>query len=396
MLFSYMSRLCLFFLSILILPLPLFAEEGILKKDPPKKEEAPFLFIKTGTVLLNKEEEKVTSPGFGFTGVQQIGDVKPFMDPLLTAEGKPDVQKILALGVTITILIVLFFLITGVLSLVSVFRDSKNFPRNKIFTTGWTIFQKNRKFFVLYVLGQLLFSYTVLMLGNFVNQKAPLFLWPILCIGVPVFIIANGLLVRNIFSLLNNGNNIGVTEVSKDLTRYGLYILNGVMYSVMVLVPLLLAIVLIATIKTTVLFYGQGIPSVYPDVAYVLCSTLGILGSIVIALKTFFSFFFVIDKSMNPWQAVVGSWSLSKGKMKDLFLFWYLLLLINIAGFLTLFGVGALFTIPFTLCIAVALYKELSSTPPTSSTTNPSLNVSSPAPKKTIKRTPPAPTAALS
>lgn len=93
-----------------------------------------------------------------------------------------------------------------------------------------------------------------------------------------------------------------------------------------------------------------------------ICTLLGLLcfiipGIIVWIRFSFFSFF-IIDQETGPIQALEESWNTVKGVTWKLFLFWCLVLLINLAGLLVL-GVGLLFTYPATLIASILVYRSL-------------------------------------
>lgn len=86
---------------------------------------------------------------------------------------------------------------------------------------------------------------------------------------------------------------------------------------------------------------------------------LFIIPAIIFGLKLQFAPYLVVDKRMGVVDAIYTSWKMTKGQVWNLFLFAFLLALLNILGAI-IFGIGLLLTIP-TSAIAIAhVYLKLS------------------------------------
>ena len=101
-------------------------------------------------------------------------------------------------------------------------------------------------------------------------------------------------------------------------------------------------------------------------VATVLYAAMVIVGFILLiipgvylALKYQFYKFLIVDKEMQPIEALKESARMTKGHMWQLFWLFWLALGINILGLLAL-GVGLFITIPTTLLAYTFVYKRLS------------------------------------
>ena len=68
--------------------------------------------------------------------------------------------------------------------------------------------------------------------------------------------------------------------------------------------------------------------------------------------------YFVVDKGMDPLEALKKSWAATRGAKWNLFLFGLLLGLINMLGFLALM-VGLLFTLPLSMVAMAYVYRKL-------------------------------------
>jgi uncharacterized membrane protein len=85
---------------------------------------------------------------------------------------------------------------------------------------------------------------------------------------------------------------------------------------------------------------------------------LFIVGAFVVQMGLMFVPFLVLDKDMQPVAALKESWRLTKGYKWNLFGFFLLIILMNIAGVIVA-GVGLLVTAPLSLLVVTYLYCEL-------------------------------------
>ena len=83
-----------------------------------------------------------------------------------------------------------------------------------------------------------------------------------------------------------------------------------------------------------------------------------IVPGIIFAIKLQFVDYLIVDKKMGI-DSLGKSWEMTKGIKLNLFLFWVLLALINIAGALLLL-VGLFITIPLSMIATAYIYKKLS------------------------------------
>ena len=87
--------------------------------------------------------------------------------------------------------------------------------------------------------------------------------------------------------------------------------------------------------------------------------SIGLVGYIIIvtylSLKTNFFTYFILDKDMGPVEALSESLTRTTGLEFELFIVYALLALLNLIGAL-LFGVGLLFTIPYSWLVVSVIY----------------------------------------
>jgi uncharacterized membrane protein len=83
-----------------------------------------------------------------------------------------------------------------------------------------------------------------------------------------------------------------------------------------------------------------------------------IIPGIYLALRLQFFGWAIVDKDLGPFAAIQESWEMTQGSAWNLFLLWWLLLFVNVAGMLAL-GIGLLVTSPLTLVAMAYVYRKL-------------------------------------
>lgn len=99
------------------------------------------------------------------------------------------------------------------------------------------------------------------------------------------------------------------------------------------------------------------VTSVIVIVGLVLLIVPGIIAQVMLSL----SVFFILEKGSGPVEALKESRRMTKGKRWDLFLFFVVAVLLNIAGAIPM-GLGLLVTVPVTLLAFVHVYKKIDAT----------------------------------
>ncbi len=93
-------------------------------------------------------------------------------------------------------------------------------------------------------------------------------------------------------------------------------------------------------------------------IAVVIGFILLIVPGIILLLRGSMIYLVLVDEGLGPIETLKRSFVLTKGHTFKIFLFFLVLMLVNIAGFMLL-GLGLLFTIPFSLLAWAHLYRQL-------------------------------------
>ncbi|MCE9642753.1 MAG: DUF975 family protein [Candidatus Andersenbacteria bacterium] len=106
------------------------------------------------------------------------------------------------------------------------------------------------------------------------------------------------------------------------------------------------------------IFWPYLIASILFGVSVALGSILLIVPGIMIAIAWMFYTYLIIDKGLQPVEALKKSAEITKGYRWQLFGFMIVLVLINIAGAIVL-GIGLLWTVPTTMIALAHMYRQL-------------------------------------
>ena len=100
------------------------------------------------------------------------------------------------------------------------------------------------------------------------------------------------------------------------------------------------------------------IASIIVGIIVMIGFCLLIIPGIYLALRLQFFGWAIVDKELGPIAAIQESWEITQGSAGNLFLLWWLLLFVNVAGMLAL-GIGLLVTSPLTLVAMGYVYRKL-------------------------------------
>ena len=106
------------------------------------------------------------------------------------------------------------------------------------------------------------------------------------------------------------------------------------------------------------IYWPYLIASILFGVSVALGSILLIVPGIMIAIAWMFYTYLIIDKELQPVEALKKSAEITKGYRWQLFGFMIVLALINIAGAIVL-GIGLLWTVPTTMIALAHMYRQL-------------------------------------
>ncbi|MDO8571666.1 MAG: hypothetical protein Q7R79_03220 [bacterium] len=277
--------------------------------------------------------------------------------PLLSVPGGLDPARAGVFGIVFGIIFIgIPLLIAQIFLLVGIFRKPKHLPGYQAFIRGWGGFRQRMRFFVLFALTQIASSLILAALLFII--KSWVLIACVIVIFSLIYVYSMSVLVSVILSVLDN-NKIHIFESIKDVKRHAYFILANSVNGIALFLPLVCALVLTSLIRAFIIFYAGGTPIGVSILITVSLWIIALVCTMIFGLRFSFSPILTQDRMINPLHALMESWKMTKGIKGELMLFWYLLMCINILGFFVLFGVGALFTIPLTLCIASALYRSL-------------------------------------
>lgn len=202
------------------------------------------------------------------------------------------------------------------------------------------------------------------MKAKFGKVEATKYGWDIFCKNIPLLLLVTGTLF-----LINYGPSV-VPGVEQNQ--------NGIFSPIVTVIFWILGIIVsMGLIKISLMLHDSKKP-IYKDLflydpeyfwRYVATTFLAgfiiigglillIIPGIIFAVRLKFAGYLVIDKKMNPFEAIKESWKITKGSAWNILLFELLVLLLNIAGILALVA-GLLVTIPLTTLASVYVYKKL-------------------------------------
>ena len=198
-----------------------------------------------------------------------------------------------------------------------------NISINKAVSTGWGIVTKNLGFFVVFML-LVMVTYSVpQIIQAIVEKSVPTLAFVLGFAAVFVEVLVQLNFIRVALKFLDNKK-----AVYKDLFNTQLFLPFFMGWLVYVIIV------------------GAG-------------TLLLILPGIYLAIKLQFWAYLVIDKNMNPFDALKKSWDMTRGKFWKLFGLIIVLCAINLLGVLVLL-VGLFITIPLTFVAMASIYRQLS------------------------------------
>ncbi len=93
-------------------------------------------------------------------------------------------------------------------------------------------------------------------------------------------------------------------------------------------------------------------------VAILMGLILFVVPGIVFLIRLWFLAFVIADTKAGPLEAIQQSWDISRGRTMELLGFFFLLIVLNVAGLICL-GVGLLVTLPISGLALAHLYRDL-------------------------------------
>lgn len=200
--------------------------------------------------------------------------------------------------------------------------EAKKFSKSQAFKFGWQTTRKNLGFFIVVVP----VAFSIIFIPNFIYIQNLLRGKVLLTVAILTVVLSGMMQIGLIKITLKFCDNQKARFV--DLFSGGrlllLYLIGSLMYMLIFLGGLILLIV--------------------PGIIWLF--------------KFAFFVYFIVDQGIEPSEALRRSAIITQGAKRDLFVFWLLLLLINLAGAAAFF-IGLLVTLPLTLLANAFVYRTL-------------------------------------
>ena len=232
----------------------------------------------------------------------------------------------------------------------------RSINKRELFIQSWDLFKGNAQFLI--NIGVLVFLVQMLipnLLDSLFNQTSIQYI-----------------LYRITYLLIVTGITLGVTaqlikvtrlmtvESFADVFNYFHKIIASIMGSILVALAFgVLAVIFIVLFMGVSSLSLESIENIAAGDEVSGPLMIGFMGYVIIiaylSLKTNFFTYFIVDKDMGPIDALRESLTRTTGLEFELFTIYAILALLNLIGAL-LFGIGLLFTIPFSWLVVSIIY----------------------------------------
>tara|TARA_X000001036_G_scaffold89836_1_gene82181 strand:- start:4912 stop:5631 length:720 start_codon:yes stop_codon:yes gene_type:complete len=232
----------------------------------------------------------------------------------------------------------------------------RSINKRELFIQSWDLFKGNAQFLI--NIGVLIFLVQMLipnLLDGFFNQMSIQYIlyritYLLLVTGVTLGVTAQMIKVTRLMTI----------ESFSDVLNYYHKILTSITGSVLVALAFgVLAVIFIILFMGVSSLSIESIESMAKGDEVSGPLMIGFMGYIVIiaylSLKTNFFTYFIVDKDMGPIDALRESLTRTTGLEFELFTIYSILALLNLIGAL-LFGIGLLFTIPYSWMVVSVIY----------------------------------------
>jgi hypothetical protein len=233
------------------------------------------------------------------------------------------------------------------------------FSKREALSFGWGIVKRHLGYFLLLYLLYAVVIYLPINLVRFVPRPSGTFQLPLMVflelgirISLAILMVASSLGFARIGLKLCDNEPVRLWDLFsvswRQIFRYFLASFAVGLLVGLVYLPLIIPVAFSLVGRRYLPVLG---------IASILSLPLAVLGIIVSIRFSKFPYF-IVDSNAGSFQALKGSWVLTKHATWDLFLFMGLLLFVNVLGALT-FGVGLLATLPTTLVAHAFVYRKL-------------------------------------
>jgi len=199
----------------------------------------------------------------------------------------------------------------------------EKFSKKEAISFGWKIMKENLRFFIILFIVVGLISYLPEIISLLLRKE-----WPLLSLGTDLIGLVLGLIITLglIKISLNFCDNLK-SKITDLFSQYRLvfrYLFASILYGVIVILGTILLI----------------IPGIY------------------LAIRLWFYDYFIVDRKAGIIESLRRSWRITQGNVWNLFLFFLLLVGINLLGTLCLL-VGLFATLPTTMIAIASVYRKL-------------------------------------
>lgn len=199
----------------------------------------------------------------------------------------------------------------------------KKFSKSEAIKVGWNLTKINLGFLVIiYVIFVLVFS-TLGLMVSLTKENFPLISFNINIISFILQMIA-GIGLLKIYLKFYDNQKAEISDLYNYYYLFFKYLVGSILYILIVIGGFILLII----------------------------------PGIIFALRYQFFMCLIVDKELSPIEALKKSAEITKGSKWNLFLFWLVILGLNLLGFLCLL-VGLIVTIPITFFAYIFVYRKL-------------------------------------
>lgn len=218
-------------------------------------------------------------------------------------------------------------------------------------SSAWKVFKKNWKFLVPALIATIAIMFVLQFLQTTVEGKR------ILALVVSVIAIIVGIMItlgwsKIVLKLVHNHETVWQDFKTDTKTWLSFF-----------LARLLIGIFMFAAIIIFAFPISWAIGSIVaglilPAILSIILSLSGIILIIWLSVRYMFISFIAVEKKLNAWKMLSESSQLAKGHIIQLFIFWLLLILVNVIGALLVF-VGLLVSVPVSMIATGYVYEHL-------------------------------------
>lgn len=132
----------------------------------------------------------------------------------------------------------------------------------------------------------------------------------------------------------------------------------GIAWKIIGLFLLQMIILFLPVVLMVAIFYLLTTLHLFTPMSSTIVYALGVIFSIYLFVKIFLGTAYVLDKKVNPWQAIKLSFVATKGNILPLIVIYLMQMIIFIISAIPL-GIGLIWTIPFMIILYGVIYRRL-------------------------------------